>query len=114
MKIELEVNVNGVDENYTLQYTRDAIKVMESKGFDFNNLDAKFTTNADLMLEGALKMHHGTMNATVRRQVMDAIYDQYDAVELYAQLVEMCMDSIPAIKDSVSEGSQKKKPVLVR
>ena len=115
MKIELEVTVNGVDETITLEYNRDAIKSMEAKGFDFNHIGDKFVTNADLMLEGALRMHHDKMNATIRKRVIDAIYEQYDAGELYSQLVEMCMDSIPAIKDMQSDGNtEKKKSILIR
>ena len=114
MKIELDVTARGVDEVITLEYNRDAIKSMEARGFDFNHIGDKFVTNADLMLEGAMRMHHDKMNATIRKHVIDAIYEQYDAGELYTQLIEMCMDSIPAIKDMQDGNNEKKKSTVIK
>lgn len=116
MRIELEVDVNGVSELIKLEYNRDAIKSMEARGFSIHNFDEKFATNGDLMIWGAMRMHHKQLNNTVTNKIIDAIYEEYDATELYAQLTEMIVDSIPQLKDSVSEagGEKKKKSVIIR
>lgn len=117
MKIVLEIDLNDSTEEVTLEYNRRAIKDMEARGFVMEDMEKKIATNTDLMLMGALKMHHGGLNATVREQVMDAIYEQYDTAELFQQLAEMVVASIPVFNggtDTDEKKSTKKKPVLIR
>lgn len=113
-KLEVAVTVNGKEETYTLEYNRAAVKNMEARGFSIREYDDKLATQMDLLLQGALEMHHKGLNNTVREAVMSAIYDEYDVMDLYTNLMNMAVEAIPVLRDSSSGAEGKKKLVIVK
>lgn len=57
---------------YTLEFNRKAIEIMERQGFVLNELTDKPATMLPMLFRGAFMMHH----PTVRRDVIDALYDE--------------------------------------
>ena len=89
-------------KNYTLEYTRQSVKMMESQGFAAEELTKQPVTMIPLLFQGAfMKNHKG-----LKRALIDEIYDNVsDKSALISALVEMYSETVTAlIGDSDEEG----------
>lgn len=105
MSKKVPITIDGT--TYTLQYNRWAIKQIEARGFDLENITAKLVTNVELLFEGALKMHHMSIKPKQASKLLDKISDFYDTSDLLEILVELYTDAIPAMGEGSDEGKPK-------
>lgn len=70
---------------YTLEFNRKSIEMMERQGFILDELTDKPATMLPMLFRGAFLMHH----PTVRRDVVDALYD---AISNKTALIEKLSD----------------------
>lgn len=104
MNIKFEYDGN----EYTLEYSKQAIKMMEQQGFSIQALSAKPATMIPVLFRGAFVMHH--KNTKVK--VIDSIYGALDdKSDLVLALSEIYMDAVNSVLegDSPEEGSKKVK-----
>lgn len=104
MSKKLPIEIDGVA--YTLQYNRWAIKQIEARGFNVDNLSAKLVTNVELLFQGAFLMNHRFVKPKEIDTLLDKVAEKYDTAELMELLVELYMDAIPVMGDD-GEGKTK-------
>lgn len=86
---------------YTLEFNRKSIEMMERQGFILNELTDKPATMLPMLFRGAFLMHH----PTVRRDVIDALYDAIpNKTALIEKLSEMYSEPLlTLISDSEAD-----------
>ena len=100
-KIEFDYEEN----HYTLEYNREAVKILESKGFRLENFDDKLMTNVPLLLQGAFIMHHPTITIGTIEKIYQNIPNKKD---FSAQLYGMVADTYNTLFEEVDEKDAKK------
>lgn len=103
MNTKVELEYEG--QNYTLEYDRNGIKMLESKGFNVDEFLQKPMTNVELVFQGAfLKNHANTKLGTI-----DEIFKQCpDKSELVGILHKMITDSYASLLDEPGDDEPKK------
>ena len=85
-KIEFEYE----DTKYCLEYSRDAIKIMEKQGFDLQGFMSQPMTSVDLAFEGAFIKNHRSIRASKIKEIYEALGQKK---ELANQLLEMISET---------------------
>lgn len=110
MAMQITVNYKKVD--YTLEYSRNAVKQMEQQGFVLDQIGDKPMTMIPLLVYGAFVKHH----KGVKRSLMDEIYGNMAGkvgedgengfiqtlLEMYAETVNVLTDNKPEDEGNVA------------
>lgn len=90
----ININFEGVD--YTLEYTRKSIEIMERNGFKIQDLMDKPVTTFPALFKGAFLAHH----KFVKQETVDKILSRLkNKDELVNRLAEMYNEPILAMMD---------------
>ncbi len=91
-----KISLNYKDKDYTLEYNRQSVRMMESQGFVLEQLSAKPVTMIPMMFSGAfIKNHRG-----LKRALIDEIYDEVaDKSGLLNALMEMYAETLSTLTD---------------
>lgn len=102
MSKTITIPYNGCE--YTLEYNRDAVKLMERAGFDIDLIRSKPLTMLPMLFEGAFHMHHRRADKDVIRKMFEKIKGKD---ELMTALIEMYNEPLNALFDEPedSEGN---------
>lgn len=88
MNKKIEFNYDGVD--YTLEYNREAIMFMESKGLDISKVASQPFTMISILWQGAFFKNH----RKEKNEIIEKIYDGIgNKSELNAALSEMFLEA---------------------
>ena len=94
MAKQIRITYDGVD--YTLEFTRKSIEIMERNGFVISEVFEKPMTLLPTLFAGAFLAHH----RFVKRDVIDKIYDSLpNKQDLISKLAEMYNEPIAALLD---------------
>lgn len=105
-----KIAVTYKKQDYTLEYSRQAVKNMEDNGFVLDQISEKPVTMIPLLVYGAFMKHH----RGIKRALVDEIYDNIigkmgkDGEEGFVQtLLEMYAETVNTLTDdeSVDEGN---------
>ena len=106
MNKKIEFTYEGVD--YTLEYNREAIKYMEAKGLDIEQITSKPLTMIELLWQGAFLKNH-------RKEKVDKIQEIYGNIgnksELNAALSEMFLETYSALIGDSDEADDNSKNI---
>ena len=84
------------DKDYTLEFTRDSVRNMETGGFDITKVDSKPMTMIPLFVFGAFKANHPNM----KRDKADEIYASIGSkTEFIKKLSEMYQETVESLTD---------------
>ena len=72
--------------NYTLEYTRDAIKQLERGGFNLDNAASQPITSLLVLFKGAFIAHHPRTSQAVIDEIWDSLGDKDGLFEALANL----------------------------
>jgi len=86
MKIEFEIE----NKKYTLEYSRDSIRKLEDRGYNFQELESKPITMMSVLFFGALLKHQPETNL----EQSDELYKQVADDALMAELDNMFADCV--------------------
>jgi hypothetical protein len=90
--------------DYTLEYNRDAIKLMEKQGFDLESFTKHPMTMVDLAFEGSFLMHH----AKITKKEVSEIYDLFTKKrDLVNQLIVMINETYSSLFEDNNEDDSK-------
>lgn len=91
-----KITLNYNDKDYTLEYNRQSVRMMESQGFVLEQISEKPVTMIPMMFSGAFyKNHRG-----LKRAFIDEIYDEVaDKSGLLNALMEMYAETISSLTD---------------
>jgi hypothetical protein len=91
-----KITLNYNEKDYTLEYNRQSVRMMESQGFVLEQLSTKPVTMIPMMFSGAfIKNHRG-----LKRAFIDEIYDEVaDKSGLLNALMEMYAETLSSLTD---------------
>lgn len=83
-------------KQYTLEFTRKSIEIMERQGFNINDITDKPMTTLPALFAGAFIAHH----RFVKRDIIDEIYSKLtNKQELLQKLAEMYNEPLEALME---------------
>lgn len=89
-------------KHYTLEYSRETVKQMESQGFKINEIDSKPQTMITMLFAGAFLMHHRSV--FTNRTLLDEIFSKFtNRDSLLETLAEMYQESVRSLLDEPEE-----------
>mgnify|MGYP001284763793 CR=1 FL=1 len=87
-------------KEYTLEYTRKSIEIMERQGFNVNDISEKPMTTLPALFAGAFLANH----KWVKKDVIDEIYSRMEnKQDLLQKLTEMYNEPIEALFEEPKE-----------
>ena len=91
-----KITLNYNEKDYTLEYNRQSVRMMESQGFVLEQISTKPVTMIPMMSQGAfIKNHRG-----MKRALIDEIYDEVaDKSGLLNALMEMYAETLSSLTD---------------
>lgn len=98
------LTITANDVEYTLEFTRKTVSILEKQGFVLSDIAEKPMTTLPELFAGAFLAHH----RYVKREVIDSIYDSMPNKEdLIKRLAEMYNEPIEALiaEPEESEGN---------
>ena len=104
-----QITVTYKKNEYTLEYTRNAVRQMEQQGFVLEKLSEQPMTMVPLLVYGAFTKHHKGIKRTLMDEIYEHIADKIgDGDNGFIQaLLEMYADTVNTLTDnsSVDEGN---------
>jgi hypothetical protein len=94
------INLKYGDEKYTLEYNREAIKIMEKQGFDLNQFVEKPAMMMELAFQGAFIKNHRNLKAIKVEEMYDAIPDKQGLTQNLIIMIQETYDDLFATKES--------------
>lgn len=91
-----KINITYENRTYTLEYTRETVRTMESMGFIADELFTKPALRIPELFYGAFAAHH----RGIKRKDVDRMYNgMQNRSELIQKLVEMYRDTLSTLMD---------------
>lgn len=103
MNTKIELEYEG--QNYTLEYDRDGIRMLESRGFAVDEFLQKPMTNIELVFQGAFLKHHPNTKLTT---INDIFTECPDKGQLVSVLHKMVTDSYTSLLSEPEDDDPKK------
>ena len=94
MNTKIELNYKGID--YTLEYNRAAVKVLEAQGFKSDELLEKPMTNIELLFQCAFIKNHPNTQINVISEILAACPNKNDLLVSLKQMVDETYESLLA------------------
>lgn len=83
-------------QEYTLEFTRETISLMEKQGFRISEIEDKPLTTLPTLFAGAFLAHHRKIKAGVISKIFDNLRDKTGLIqklgEMYAEPLEALLD----------------------
>ena len=98
-----KINLTYGKTEYTLEYSRQSVKTMESQGFVLEELTSKPMTMIPMLFSGAfIKNHRG-----LKRSLIDEMFEEIaDKTALMEALMEMYAETLSSLTETkTSEGN---------
>ena len=102
MNTKINLTYNGVD--YTLEYSRMTIKMIESEGFELDKFSKQPMTMIDLAFRGAFYKNHRRVSQTLVEEIYSQSPDKEKLIDNITTMITECYNSL--MSDS-SEGNVK-------
>lgn len=89
---------------YTLEFNRDTVQSMESRGFNLNKIAESPATYIPVLFAGALRMHHRKLKPAM----VDKMYENFgDKEKLVPLLIEMYSETLDTLMDDPEDEAKK-------
>ena len=89
---------------YTLEFNREAVQAMESRGFNLTKLADAPSTNIPRLFAGALRMHHSKLKPAMIDKMLEYMGDKE---KLLPKLIEMYNETVDTVMDDPEDESKK-------
>lgn len=106
MSKKLVVELKGME--YTLMYTRSAIKKLEADGFSFADVESKPVTAMDMVIGHAFLTKQPYLKEKELNELLDELYENYDTQTIFETLTEMMMEAIPNFDKESDDKTERK------
>lgn len=96
-----KISLNYNEKDYTLEYNRQSVRMLESQGFVLEQISTKPITMIPMLFSGAFaKNHRG-----IKRALIDEIYNECpDKTGLIDALMEMYAETLSTLTDEKEDG----------
>ena len=99
-----QITINYANKEYTLEYNRAVVILMERQGFNINELDSKAVLNTSLLVRYAFFLHHRKLEENKIFEIYDSITNRDGFVE---KLIDMCSDTyVSMLNDPEDNGGE--------
>jgi hypothetical protein len=100
-----KINLTYKGEQYTLEYNRMSIKMLEKAGFEYDKFLDQPVTNIELAFTGAFVKNHPKIKQTVVDEIFDSCPNKNELVATISKMINECYESLLAEPDEKSEGN---------
>ena len=90
-------------KDYTLEFDRRTVGVLERRGFDINSIDSKPMTLLPMLFWGAFQKHHRSVQQDTTDKILKTLKKRD---ELFAKLTEMYLEPITTLVNDDEEDSE--------
>ena len=94
------ITINYEGKEYTLEYTKKSIEVMETAGFEIQNIRSKPMTSFPLLFAGAFLAHH---KGLPQKEIDKIVSKLPNKEEFLDRLAEMYNEQVNELFDEPSE-----------
>ena len=98
-----KIKINYEAKTYTLEYTREVVKIMEKQGFDMEKIESQPLTQITLLFRGAFIQNHREIAIKTVDDILEEIENKED---LLRKLVTMYQETVVTL---IGESSKKEK-----
>ena len=99
-----QITINYNNAQYTLEYNRAVVILMERQGFNINELESKAVLNTSLLVRYAFFLHHRKLAEDKIFEIFDSISNRDGFVE---KLIDMCSDTyVSMLNDPEDDGGE--------
>ena len=95
------ITITFEDRKYTLGFTRDTVRQMESAGFNINNALDTPLTSIETLFTGAFLAHEGR---AVKNRIPEKIIKNGLPKEMFGKLIEMYNEPLEAMFEQGDDG----------
>lgn len=92
MNTKIELNYKGVD--YTLEYNRASVKVLEANGFKIDELLDKPMTNIELIFQCAFIKNHPNVQLTTINEILNECPDKNNLLLTLKNMIDETYESL--------------------
>ena len=103
MNTKIELEYEG--QNYTLEYDRDGIRMLESRGFNIDEFLKKPMTNIELVFQGAFLKYHPNIKLTTISEIFKECPDKTALVNILNKMID---DSYKSLMSEPEDDDPKK------
>lgn len=97
-----QLNITHNDNEYTLEFNRRVVGLMEDKGLNIQTLFEKPVKSFPMLFAGAFHMHHKGL----AQNVIDSIFDTIENKEAFLEgLIEMYGETISTVLEEPEQGN---------
>lgn len=100
-----KITLSYEGKDYTLEYDRRAVKMMERRGFNIGELESKPVTLLPQLFWGAFQKHHRNISQDTTDQILESLGSRE---ALYGKLTEMYSEVVLSLFDEASKKTGKK------
>lgn len=92
------------DKDYTLEFTRDSVRAMETGGFDISRIDSAPITMIPRFIAGAFKANHPQLKKDKIEEIYSQVSDKSKFIECLAEMYNETVESLTSDNED-SEGN---------
>lgn len=100
-----KINLTYQGQQYTLEYNRMAIKMLESNGFELETFLKKPMSNVELAFAGAFIKNHRKISQNVIDEIYKSCPDKEGLLQSLIQMISECYDSLMSEPEKGDEGN---------
>lgn len=91
-QVKIKDNINNIE--YTLEYNRNSIGIIEKQGFVASEFIEKPATMLPLAFKGAFMMHHSSMKVADVEKLFSTVKDKSGLLNVLAEMINDCYHSL--------------------
>lgn len=92
MNTKINLTYKGI--NYTLEYSRMTVKIIESEGFELEKFSKQPMTMIDLAFRGAFYKNHRKISQSLVEEIYSQCKNKDDLVEKIVDMITECYSSL--------------------
>ncbi len=100
-----KINLTYKGEQYTLEYNRMSIKMLEKAGFEYDKFLDQPVTNIELAFTGAFVKNHPKIQQTLVDEIYDSCPNKDKLVAAISKMINECYESLLADPGEKAEGN---------
>lgn len=92
MNTKITLTYKGVD--YTLEYDRMSVKLLENQGFSLQEFTQKPMSNIDLAFAGSFIKNHRKISQNIIDEIYSKMKDKESLIQVLSTMISECYESL--------------------
>lgn len=103
MNTKIELTYKNVE--YTLEYSRSSVKILEANGFKIDEFLDKPMTNIDLVFQGAFIKNHPKLPIATINEILELCPDKNTLIITLKRMIDETYESLFSEPEKADEGN---------